>query len=290
MVSRRPRAWLKQGWRTHFPVGYIECCSWLQPSSTPTSRTNLSKYDDEPSDPRSLDTWWWTVCLRRNLQLWDLCLNLSKLWPSHHQKKTSPRGRCHACAMQRTMPMRLLLESTIRQPEGRSVLKNFCGWCWWPTAIIRFRQFDGVNAVLLETAVIDVEDIESVAPVNCVSPVSSSEVMRKFSSTTMRPLARRPDPPWRPPSSAAHRRPSCPRRLLCETLQGTRASQTKLARLARRPYASSAELHPTNPHRYHCPLQERLWGVPSVHLFSQRSPPLCQHKWPGTNWSRSTSL
>ena len=50
--------------------------------------------------------------------------------------------------------------------------------------IIRFKQFDEVRGELLEPAVTDVEELEGVASVTCVSPLSSSEVLRKFSSTT----------------------------------------------------------------------------------------------------------
>ena len=118
---------------------------------------------------------------------------------------------------------------------------------------------------------IDAEDLEGVASVSCVSPSSSSEVMRKFSSTTSsKDEVTCSSTRLFMASSASQCRPRCPQRLLCETL-----------------LASSAQLHSTSPHRHHCPLLTRLRDVPDVLSRSLRSPPLSVRV--TKSWSRSTS-
>ena len=86
-------------------------------------------------------------------------------------------------AVQRMIPLRLLLESRIRQPRrlnpGMSCRTSAADHDVQEPVIIRFKQFDGVRGELL-----DVEELEGVASVTCVSPLSASEVTRKFSSTT----------------------------------------------------------------------------------------------------------
>ena len=148
------------------------------------------------------------------------------------------------------------------------------------SVIIRFTQFDGVRSELLEHAVIHVEELEGVAAVTRASQVSSSEVLRKFSSIksledeatcSMASLSTAPDIIRSPSSTKMSSTTS-----LCETLQCARPNHAKLASLARRPCASSAELHSTNP------------LVLRVPRRSLRSPSVSKQM--SKNWSTSISL
>ena len=129
----------------------------------------------------------------------------------------------------------------------------------------------GSKASYLNPAVIDVEELEDVASVTCKSSVSSSEVVRKFSSATSLEdeatcSSTRQTLQWRPPSSAGHRRPRCPQRLLCEILHGSpseacETGASNLRFLGRIPRDQSTSLSPRASHQGSSSLRVVLQSV-----------------------------